>query len=162
MTTPQFIEWLDAKMTTHGVGKLIPPGEVLVEELEKRIEDKVRKMLIERILEEAGLEDQIAEAIEAIKLPSGVTLAKGIKASFKQKQPPSGFSPPTVESRAVWCSISALSSAPSSTHGRGNPQPHHQADGGAERAVGGVVVGEVGEEPNIVPPRLRRRRGVRP
>ena len=33
MTTPQLIEWLDQKMETFGAGKLIPPAEVLEEEL---------------------------------------------------------------------------------------------------------------------------------
>jgi hypothetical protein len=36
MTTPQLIEWLDAKMEAHGDGKLIPPQEVLLDELGDR------------------------------------------------------------------------------------------------------------------------------
>ena len=85
MTTPQFIRWLDQKMATHGVGKLIPPGDVLVEELDERIEKKVRETLTERILREAGLEKQVKAAIKAIKTPSAAALTKGIKASFRQK-----------------------------------------------------------------------------
>jgi hypothetical protein len=85
MTTPEFIRWLDRKMATHGVGKLVPPGEVLVKELEARIEDKVRKTLTERILEEADLDGQVETAIEKIKKPTAAALAKGIKASFKQQ-----------------------------------------------------------------------------
>jgi hypothetical protein len=85
MTTPQFIEWLDEKMTTHGVGKLVPPEEVLVKELEERIEKKVRETLTERILREAGLDRQVKAAIEKIKTPSAATLTKGIKASFKEQ-----------------------------------------------------------------------------
>src|SRR5262249_52737886 len=34
MTTPQFIQWLDDKMAGLGGGKLIPPDDVLVAELE--------------------------------------------------------------------------------------------------------------------------------
>jgi hypothetical protein len=85
MTTPQFIAWLERKMLDHGVGKLVPPDEVLVEELANRIEEKVRETLTARILQEADLEGQVAEAIEKIKTPVGATLAKGIKASFKEK-----------------------------------------------------------------------------
>jgi hypothetical protein len=40
MTTPQFIEWLDSKMAAYGSGKLIPPADVLVAELDERIESK--------------------------------------------------------------------------------------------------------------------------
>ena len=36
MTTPQFITWLDRKMAEHGDGKLVPPSDVVVHELEER------------------------------------------------------------------------------------------------------------------------------
>jgi hypothetical protein len=85
MTTPEFIEWLDGKMEEHGDGKLVPPPEVLTAELDRRIEDKVRDDIRERILREAGFEDRVAEAVAAIKKPSGTTLAKGIKRLFKQE-----------------------------------------------------------------------------
>jgi hypothetical protein len=85
MTTPQFINWLDAKMAAHGVGKLIPPDDVLTAELDQNIEAKVRKTLIERILQEADLDGQVEDAIAKIEKPSAATLTKGIKASFKQK-----------------------------------------------------------------------------
>ncbi len=90
MTTPQFIEWLDAKMAAHAKktklpDKLVPPEEVLVEDLERRIEEKVREVLTARILEQADLDEQVEEAIGNMKLPSGATLAKGVAASFKQK-----------------------------------------------------------------------------
>jgi hypothetical protein len=55
MTTPRFIEWLDSKMDDYGSGKLIPPDDVLVAELDARIESKVREAVTERILREAGL-----------------------------------------------------------------------------------------------------------
>lgn len=67
MTTPQFIEWLDQKMAKHGSGKLIPPPDVLTEELAESIDRKVRTAIAERILREAGFEDQVAAAIAAIK-----------------------------------------------------------------------------------------------
>jgi Topoisomerase 6 subunit A/Spo11, Toprim domain len=85
MTTPQFIEWLDEKMATSGSGKLIPPDDVLEQELADRIESKVRAALIEHILEEAGLERQIADAFAAIKMPGASSLGKKIKALFKRE-----------------------------------------------------------------------------
>jgi hypothetical protein len=83
MTTPEFIEWLDAKMAEHGDGKLVPPEEVVVEELESQLETKVRAAITERILLEAGFEDQVAAALAEIERPSGDTLVDGIKASFE-------------------------------------------------------------------------------
>jgi hypothetical protein len=83
MTTPQFIEWLDGKMEAYG--KLIPPPDVLELELDARIEAKVRVATTERILRDAGFEDQVAAAIAAIKKPSAAALAKGIKRLFKSE-----------------------------------------------------------------------------
>jgi hypothetical protein len=84
MTTPQFIEWLDSKMAEH-IGKLIPPPDVLVAELDKRIESKVREAITERILREADLEDQVTAAIAAIEKPTAKVLAEGIEKMFKSK-----------------------------------------------------------------------------
>ena len=85
MTTPKFIEWLDRKMAEHGVGKLIPPADVLEAELAKRIDTKVRAALTERILREAGFERQVADTIAKIKTPKATTLAKDIKQMFKRE-----------------------------------------------------------------------------
>ena len=85
MSTPAFIAWLDAKMTEHGAGKLVPPAAVLAAELAKRIEDNVRATLTERILREAGLDRRVAVAIRKIKKPTAAALAKGIRQSFKQQ-----------------------------------------------------------------------------
>ena len=84
MTTPQFIAWLDAKMAEHASGKLIPPADVLEAELATRIENKIRAAHTERILREAGLDDQVAATIAAIKPPNATTLASGTKKLFKQ------------------------------------------------------------------------------
>jgi hypothetical protein len=83
MTTPQFIAWLDGKLAAYD--KLIPPAEVLEKELADRIEKKkVRTILTERILREAGFENQVATTIADIKKPTGSTLTKGIKRLFKR------------------------------------------------------------------------------
>ena len=82
MTTPQFIRWLDDKMAKYS--KLIPPSDVLEAELSQRIETEFRADLTERILREAGFENQVAAAIAAIKRPSAAAMAKGIKQLFEQ------------------------------------------------------------------------------
>ena len=85
MTTPQFIEWLDGKMAAYD--KLIPPPEVLEAELDERIENKVRAAITERILREAGFEDQVAAAIAAIEKPNAAALAEGIEQSVQARSP---------------------------------------------------------------------------
>ena len=83
MTTPQFIEWLDAKMEGQ-VGKLLPPNDVLTAELEVNLEDRVRKTLIEQILREAGLDRQITEALARISRPDADSLAGGIREMYEK------------------------------------------------------------------------------
>lgn len=83
MTTPQFIEWLDGKMADYD--KLVPPEEVLDEELDNRIEEKIRAAITERILREAGFEEQVAAAIAAIEKPNAATLADGIRELFESE-----------------------------------------------------------------------------
>jgi hypothetical protein len=83
MTTPQFIDWLDGKMAAYG--KLIPPPDVLAAELDKRIENKIRASITERILREAGLEHQVADAIATIEKPTAAVLTEGIEQLFKQE-----------------------------------------------------------------------------
>jgi hypothetical protein len=83
MTTPQFIDWLDAKMAEHGDGKLVPPETVVKAELEAKLEAKVRAKVTERILREAGLDRQVAKALKGIKRPGGRALVKGIKDMYR-------------------------------------------------------------------------------
>jgi hypothetical protein len=85
MTTPQLIEWLDMKITQFGNGKLIPPTQVLEEDLADRIETKVRTAITESILSEAKVEDQVAAAIVAIKTPDGAQLSCDIVELFEQQ-----------------------------------------------------------------------------
>jgi hypothetical protein len=83
MTTPQFINWLDSKM--DGYGKLIPPSNVLKTELDQCIEARVRAAVTERILREAGVDDQITAVVASIKAPTTATLVNGIKELFERK-----------------------------------------------------------------------------
>jgi hypothetical protein len=85
MTTPQLIEWLNRKITTFGSGKLIPPPDVLEQDLADRIEEKVRDAVTESILREAKVDDRVAAAIAAIKTPDGTKLTRDIKRLFKQQ-----------------------------------------------------------------------------
>jgi hypothetical protein len=85
MTTPDLIEWLDEKMADAKYGTLVPPAEVLTTELDQRIENEVREAVTERILREAGLDRQVADAIGKIKKPTATALAKGIRQSFKEQ-----------------------------------------------------------------------------
>jgi hypothetical protein len=82
MTTPEFIEWLDGKMA--GDGKLIPPADVLEAELGEKLEESLRATITERILREANLEGQIADALKAIECPSDTVLAQGIRKMFNR------------------------------------------------------------------------------
>ena len=83
MTTPQFIEWLDGKMEDYE--KLIPPLDVLEEELSKSIEEKIRSAFTERILRESRFEDQVAEAIARIEKPDAAALEDGIEGLFEEQ-----------------------------------------------------------------------------
>jgi hypothetical protein len=85
MTTPQLIEWLDLKMEIFGCGKMIPPAEVLEEDLTARAEKKVRAEITERILREADLDGQVAAAVAALELPVGEELARGIEQLFEDR-----------------------------------------------------------------------------
>jgi hypothetical protein len=46
---------------------------------------RVRAAVTDRILREAGFEDQVADAIAAIKTPSAAALTKGIKQMFRRR-----------------------------------------------------------------------------
>jgi hypothetical protein len=52
-------------MLIYGNGKLIPPTDVLEQELAEQIERRVRADITERILREADIDAQVTEAIVA-------------------------------------------------------------------------------------------------
>lgn len=81
-TTPEFIEWLDSKMIEHNQVKLIPPDEVIAQELETKLAEHLRKLITERILREAGLDRQLAETLDRIARPTSGDLVSGIKALY--------------------------------------------------------------------------------
>ena len=59
MTTPQFIEWLDSKMSEHGQRKLLPPAKVMEEELRFRARERLRDQILNEILDEAEYEQRV-------------------------------------------------------------------------------------------------------
>jgi hypothetical protein len=85
MTTPQLLIWLDQKMAEHGGGKLIPPMDVLEQELAESIETKLREAITERIMREAKIDEQVAAAVAEIKMPANAELARHIARLFKRK-----------------------------------------------------------------------------
>jgi hypothetical protein len=82
MTTPEFIAWLDGKMAEHGDGKLVPPDDVIAQELEEKLAARMRAKITERILREANLEGQIEAAMERIRRPNASNLADGVRRMF--------------------------------------------------------------------------------
>jgi hypothetical protein len=85
MTTPELIDWLDRKMHEFGAGKLIPPADVLEEDLAERTREKVRAAIADRILREAGLDAQVEAAMAALELPDGDELARGVAQLFEDQ-----------------------------------------------------------------------------
>jgi hypothetical protein len=83
MTTPRFIEWLDGKMAAYH--KLVPPPDVLKAELQERIENKVREAITERVLREANVDAQVADALAEMDKPDADNLAEGVEQLFGEK-----------------------------------------------------------------------------
>ena len=69
MSTPVFISWLDAKMTEYEQGKLIPPDNVLADELSEQTLVGLRKNIEEQVLEEAKIQEKVDRAYEKL-IPS--------------------------------------------------------------------------------------------
>jgi hypothetical protein len=65
MTTPEFLEWLEAKVAEYDTEpKVIPPAYVVANESHQKLEQALREQITERILREAKLDEQVAKAIE--------------------------------------------------------------------------------------------------
>jgi hypothetical protein len=63
MTSPQFIQWLDSKMAQYDGAKLVPPGEVLKEQLTFATRKKVQDEITEQVLAAAGIEERTEKAL---------------------------------------------------------------------------------------------------
>lgn len=64
MTTPQFLEWLEDKMETYGVGKVVPDEDVLISQIEKTREELLRDRVLQELLVNVGFEDIVTKALE--------------------------------------------------------------------------------------------------
>lgn len=78
------------KMAEHEQAKLIPPDEVIAQELETKLATDLREIVTERILREAGLDRQVAEALDRIARPTGATMARGIRRRSRARRKASG------------------------------------------------------------------------
>ena len=78
MTTPQIIAWLDGKMQAHGVEKVIPPSAVIVDEAERQLADQVEQRITARVLREAKIQVQVADALATIEMPDPDALAEAV------------------------------------------------------------------------------------
>jgi len=69
MTSPQFLGWLDEKMSEYDtVGKVVPPDDVLRARLESETRAKVQATIADRLLREAGLDRLVDEAMGRVDL----------------------------------------------------------------------------------------------
>jgi hypothetical protein len=59
--------------------------DVLEQELAESIETKLREAITERIMREAKIDERVAAAIAAIKMPDGAKLARDIARLFKRE-----------------------------------------------------------------------------
>lgn len=66
MTTPEFMNWLDDKMSLCGNGKILPPPDVAEEELTGELERQVEEMLKEKILKENHFKDKVTEEMKIL------------------------------------------------------------------------------------------------
>lgn len=64
MTTPQFLQWIEAKMAEHGgEQKVIPPADVIAKEAAIKLKVSLKEQITERILREAKLDEQVEKAV---------------------------------------------------------------------------------------------------
>ncbi|MBI2395928.1 MAG: sensor histidine kinase [Deltaproteobacteria bacterium] len=86
MTTPQFLEWLDAKMAPYDAGKVIPPTELLGAELADQARRASREQVVERILREADADRRASEAFESLRPRlAGVDVAAHVRAELERE-----------------------------------------------------------------------------
>jgi hypothetical protein len=85
MTTPQFIAWLDGKMEEHDGRKVIPPEPVIASEMAQQLASHVRQAVSERILRDAGVDEQVNRALSEIAAPEPADVAKRVAQYLDEK-----------------------------------------------------------------------------
>ncbi|MDR3566331.1 MAG: hypothetical protein P4N59_33560 [Negativicutes bacterium] len=66
MTSPQFLEWLEVKISAHGVRKVVPDNQVMRKTLQEEVIALTAQQVQEQILREAGYDHRVRQAIQAI------------------------------------------------------------------------------------------------
>ena len=69
MSTPQFLDWITAKIEAHEVGKVIPPVEVIVDTTDEALRSLLRAHIVERVLREANVDALVKAEFAAIERP---------------------------------------------------------------------------------------------
>jgi hypothetical protein len=82
MSTPDFIEWLDAKMKMHGADKIVPPATVIEDRIAAEMEHRLRLQITGRILLDAKIDDQVRAALD--DLDEIDAEEHGLRAWFKE------------------------------------------------------------------------------
>jgi hypothetical protein len=75
MTTPQFLAWLDRKITPFHTGKLVPPAAVLADRLRETLRQEVRQGITEAVLRQADVDGKVESACAALEAQVGLRLA---------------------------------------------------------------------------------------
>jgi len=66
MTSPQFLEWLESKISAHGVRKVVPDNQVMLRTLRAEVIALTSQQVQEQILREAGYDQRVRRAIQAV------------------------------------------------------------------------------------------------
>ncbi len=101
MSTPRFLQWLDDKMASYD-GKLVPPRQVLTERLEEEVQARLREEITARVLREAGVDDRVGSAYEALSSSvraRAAALTKEVRATLETR-PEEPWGTPIAEAAA--------------------------------------------------------------
>jgi hypothetical protein len=63
MSTPQFLDWLDSKMKEYW-GKLVPPEDVLLNQLAQSVRTNLEKRITDEVLKEANTDARVDEEFD--------------------------------------------------------------------------------------------------
>jgi hypothetical protein len=66
MTSPQFLEWLEAKISAFGLRKVVPDNQVMRKTLQAEVIALTEQQVQQQILREAGYDQKVRQAIQAV------------------------------------------------------------------------------------------------
>lgn len=107
MTTERFVAWLNDKMTKHAGGKVIPPPAILMERLQHNTRTALTTRITERILTEADLAGQVADAERALSdnLVDVAMALPGTVTKALQARPSAAWGVPVKERAIALCAL---------------------------------------------------------